>query len=155
MNQLDLGDMDGDGKLDIVASDAEIPDARVGVFCRDNNDPRNLWNVTIIDTGIYCPHSLVVADVNRDNLQDIIVGEMTAGGWWFPRNSDPKLYLYLNEGNLNFQKFVLHEGWGIHMMRMAPATTDEVFIFAVDEIQSWYEDMTTHVVGWTISPQHE
>ncbi len=154
MNQIDLGDMDGDGRLDIVASDAEIPDARVGVFCRDIASPRNLWNVTIIDTAIYCPHSLVVADVNKDNLPDIIVGEMTAGGWWFPRNSNPRLYLYLNEGNLKFRKFVVHEGWGIHMMRKAPQQPhDRIFVFAADEIQSWYEDMTTHVVGWTFSPK--
>jgi len=152
MNQLDLGDMDGDGKIDIVATDAEIPDARVGVFCRDTADPGNLWNVTIIDTAIYCPHSLVVVDVNKDNRLDIIVGEMTAGGWWFPRNANPKLYLYLNDGHLKFRKFVLHEGWGTHMMRLAILQPDDkIFVFAADEIQSWYEDMTTHVVGWTFS----
>jgi hypothetical protein len=156
MNQLEIGDMNGDGELDIVATDAEIPDARVGVFCRDTEDPRNLWNVTMVDTALYCPHSLVVADVNKDNLQDIIVGEMTAGGWWFPRNPNPKLYLYLNEGHLKFRKFILDEGRGVHMMRMAtpPPMKDKIFVFAADEIQSWYEDMTTHVIGWAISPDH-
>ena len=153
MNQLELGDMNGDGQLDIITTDAEIPDARVGVFCRNTKDPRNLWNVTIVDTAVYCPHSLVVVDVNNDNLQDIIVGEMTAGGWWFPRNLKPKLYLYLNAGNLKFRKFILDEGRGIHMMRMAPQQTEDnhIFIFAADEIQSWYEDMTTHIIGWAIS----
>jgi hypothetical protein len=151
MNQLDLGDMDGDGRLDIVVSDAEIPGARVGVFCRDIANPGKLWNVTRIDSGLYCPHSLVVADVNKDNRPDIIVGEMTAGGWWFPRNSNPRLYIYLNEGHLKFRKIVVHEGWGIHMMRIVPQRPDEkIFVFAADEIQSWYKDMTTHIVGWTI-----
>ncbi|MFC2126198.1 FG-GAP repeat domain-containing protein [Bacteroidota bacterium] len=151
MNQLDLGDMDGDGRLDIVASDAEIPDGRVGIFYCNNTDPRNLWDVTVIDTGIYCPHSLIVTDVNRDNLPDIIVGEMTAGGWWFPRISNPRLYLYLNEGKLKFRKFILHEGWGTHMMRIASEQPDDkIFVFAADEIQPWYKDMTTHVVGWTL-----
>jgi len=151
MNQLDLGDMNSDGMVDIVATDAEIPEARVGVFCRDMNDPRSLWNVILIDTGLYCPHSLVVTDVNADSRPDIIIGEMTAGGWMFPGNSDPKLYLYLNQGNLKFEKYVLHSGWGIHMMRMASHQADnKTFIFGADEIQPWYEDMTTHVVGWTI-----
>jgi len=152
MNQLDLGDIDGDGKLDIVATDAEIPDARVGVFCRDLFDPRELWKETVIDSGLYCLHNLVVTDINKDNRPDIITGEMTAGGWWFPRTQSPKLYLYLNMGNMKFQKHILHEGWGIHMMRMAPELyPDKTFVFAADEIQSWYEDMTTHVVGWIIS----
>ena len=153
MNQLDLGDMDGDGKLDIVATDAEIPDARVGVFCRDPLNFRDLWKETIIDTGLYCPHSLVVTDVNKDNRPDIIAGEMTAGGWWFPRTPAPKLYLYLNQGNLKFKKYILHEGWGIHMMRLVKIQPDDrVFVFAADEIQSWYKDMNTHIVGWIISP---
>jgi hypothetical protein len=151
MNQLDLGDMDGDGMLDIVATDAEIPDARVGIFCRDSG---NLWKEYLVDTALYCPHSLVVADVNKDNRPDIIVGEMTAGGWWFPRNPDPRLYLYLNEGHLNFRKFILHKGWGTHMMRMAPETRDDkIFVFADDEIQSWYPDMITRVVGWRLGPK--
>jgi len=152
MNQLDLGDMNSDGNLDIVSADAEIPEARVGIFCQDKSNPDGLWNETVIDTGIYCPHSLVVTDVNADNLPDIIVGEMTAGGWYFPKNSSPRLYLYLNKGNLKFQKHVLHTGWGSHMMRMAPKQDHkDIFVFAADEIQSWYKDMTTHVVGWTIS----
>ena len=154
MNQLDLGDMDADGKLDIVATDAEIPDARIGVFCRNSEEPNGLWTETVIDKGLYCPHSLVLADVNKDNRMDILTGEMTAGGWWFPRTPSPKLYLYLNQGNMKFQKYILHEGWGIHMMRMAQKQPqDKIFIFAADEIQSWYKDMTTHIVGWTISPK--
>jgi len=154
MNQLDLGDMDGDGMVDIIATDAEIPDGRVGIFCRNMVNSSDLWKETIIDTGIYCPHSLVVTDINNDSRPDIIVGEMTAGGWWFPRNQDPKLYLYLNKGNLKFRRYVLHKGWGIHMMRMALQDPDNtILLFGADEIQSWYKDMATHVVGWIISPK--
>lgn len=53
---------------------------------------------------------------------------------------------------MKFQKHILHEGWGIHMMRMAPGLyPDKTFVFAADEIQNWYDDMTTHIVGWIIS----
>jgi hypothetical protein len=155
MSQLDLGDLDGDGKLEIVAAEAEIPDARLGVFRRDAANPDGLWELTVVDTGLYCPHSLVVVDVNGDGRPDILVGEMTAGGWEVPRKADPRLYLYLNEGGLKFRKYSLHSGWGVHMMRVAPRRTGEhgVFAFAADEIQSWYKDMVTRVVGWTISPR--
>jgi hypothetical protein len=154
MNQLDLGDMNEDGKLDIIATDAEVPEARVGIFCRDMTNPGGLWKETIIDTATYCPHSLVVADVNKDNRPDILVGEMTAGGWWFPRNQNPHLYLYLNLGDMKFRKHILHTGWGVHMMRNAQLpNNDSIFVFAADEIQSWYEDMITRIVGWAISPK--
>jgi len=155
MAQLDLGDMDGDGRLEIVAAEAEIPEARLGVFSRDPADPDGLWRPTLIDSGLYCPHSLVVADVTGDGRPDILVGEMTAGGWKVPRKPDPKLYLYLNGGDLTFRRYVLHSGWGVHMMRMAPRPPGHTgaFVFAADEIQSWYPDMITGVVGWTIGPK--
>lgn len=152
MNQLGLGDMNGDGMQDIIATDAEIPDARLGIFIRDPDNPDSLWEETILDTSLYCPHNLIITDINKDNLPDIITGEMTAGGWMFPRTPSPKLYLYLNKGNMKFQKFVLHEGLGTHMMSLVPGLfKDKVFIFAADEIQSWYKDMKTHLAGWTIS----
>ena len=69
MSQLDLGDMDGDGTLDIIVADAEIPDGRLGIFCRDVANPHDLWKESIIDTGLYCPHSLVVTDINGDKRQ--------------------------------------------------------------------------------------
>ncbi len=113
-----------------------------------------MWKATLVDKDVYCPHSLVVADVNGDKRPDILVGEMTCGGWNFPYNNHPKLYLYLNQGNLVFRKYMLHEGWGVHMMRQAPLTPGKVFVFAADEMQlRRFPDMTTHVVGWQIGPR--
>ena len=157
MCQLDLGDLDDDGMIEIVAAESEIPEARLGVFSRNPADPDGVWKATLVDTGLYCPHSLVVTDVNGDGRPDILVGEMTAGGWEVPRKADPKLYLYLNQGDLTFRRYELYSGWGVHMMRMAPRQPmdSRAFIFGADEIQSWYEDMTTHVVGWTIGPMAE
>jgi hypothetical protein len=153
MNQLAVGDLNNDGKPEIIAAEAEIPDARLGAFHRAAKDTA-IWNEILLDSSLYCPHSLVAADVNSDGLADIIVGEMSAGGWMFPRNPNPRLYLFLNLGNLNFSRHVLHEGWGVHMMqktRLEPG--GRLFVFAADEIQSWYEDMTTNLVGWFVSPR--
>lgn len=147
-----LGDMNGDGQLDIVASEAEIPDARLAVFCRDPAAPNGVWQCTLIEKGLYCPHSLVLSDVNRDGQLDILVGEMTAGGWDFPLNPAPRVLLYLNQGHLKFQCFTLHTGWGVHEMRLAPPQPDgRIFVYAADEIQLFkFPNMKTHVVGWMI-----
>ena len=91
-----LADLDGDGRLEIVAAEAEIPDARLGVFRRVPGKPEGLWQCHQIAKGLYCPHSLVVADVDRDGRTDVIVGEMTAGGWDFPLNRSPKIFAYRN-----------------------------------------------------------
>jgi len=153
MNQLDLGDLDCDGVLEIVAADAEIPEARLSVFRRDPGRPGGQWLETVVDTGLYCPHSLVVADADADGRPDILAGEMTAGGWRFPRTPAPRLLLYLNQGKTGFRKHLLHEGWGTHLMRPAPGLLSRgVFVFAADEIQDWYPDMDTRLVGWAIGP---
>ncbi len=155
MTKHGLGDMNGDGRIDIVAAEAEIPDSRLAVFSRDQDSPDGLWKCRMVDTGLYCPHSLVLADVNDDNRLDIIVGEMTAGGWKYPMNPKPRILLYLNRGGLEFTRHTLAVGWGVHEMKSAPVgPADEVFIYAADEIQlQKFSDMKTHVVGWRISPR--
>ena len=147
-----LGDMNGDGRLDIVASEAEIPNARLAAFCRDPAAPNGPWQCTLIETGLYCPHSLVLIDANGDSRLDILVGEMTAGGWDFPLSPAPRVLLYLNQGGLKFQRFTMHTGWGVHEMRLAPPQSDgRIFVYAADEIQLFkFPSMKTHVVGWMI-----
>jgi hypothetical protein len=154
MAKLALGDMDGDGKLEIVASEAEIPDAKLGVFKRDPTHPDKPWSCHLIDRGLYCPHSLVLADLNRDGRLDIIAGEMTAGGWNFPLNPDPRFLAYANEGHLKFRRSTLVSGWGVHEMDLAPPGDNGcILILAADEIQPQkFPDMRTHVSTWRIEP---
>ena len=155
MTKHGLADFDGDGQIDIVAAEAEIPESRLAIFTRKPGDPDANWESHPIDTGLYCPHSLIVADVNADGRPDVLVGEMTAGGWSFPLNPKPQLLLYLNNGHLRFTRVILDTGWGIHEMRLAPPRQDgKLQLCAADEIQlQKFKDMNTHVVLWTLGVQ--
>lgn len=152
MAKLALADMDGDGHLEIVASEAEIPDARLGVFTRNAGQLDAPWSCREIEKGLYCPHSLVLADLDGDRHTDIIVGEMTAGGWSFPLNDRPRIIAYLNRGKEPFERRVLIEGEGVHEMGLAPISrAGSATIFAADEIQPQkFPEMKTRVNLWTI-----
>lgn len=152
MDKLALADMNGDDKLEIVATEAEIPEARLGVFFRPTQAD-GAWEYREIEKGLYCPHSLVVADFDGDRRPDIVVGEMTAGGWDFPLNARPRLVAYLNQGKGAYVPQVISEGWGVHELGLAPRKGhDEQTLFAADEIQPQkFPSMKTHVSTWTVA----
>jgi hypothetical protein len=152
MAKLQIADMDGDGQADIVASQAEIPEAKLGVFSLDRKRPDELWQYHEIDSGLYCPHSLVLADVNRDGRRDVITGEMTAGGWSFPLNPRPRIMAYFAKADGAYERRVLWEGVGVHEMGVLPPAADApITIFAADEIQPQkFPEMQTHVSMWTL-----
>lgn len=147
-----LVDLTGDGRPEIVAAEAEIPDARLGIFRRNPEDPDGLWNSELIDEGLYCPHSLAVTDLSGDGRPDIVVGEMTAGGWSFPRNENPRILAYINGGDGTFERHVLSEGLGVHEMGHL-VRDGRVILYAADEIQPQkFPGMQTHVSYWIIEP---
>jgi len=154
MNKHGVADFDGDGLLDIVASEAETADGRLSLFVRTSKDGTGLWKEIPLESGLKVPHSLVVADFNNDGKQDFIVGEMTAGGWDFPMNPNPKIYMFVNDGKQKFQQSVLYEGWGVHEMRLYPKRINgKIVVYASDEIQPQkFINMNTHVSYWLISP---
>jgi hypothetical protein len=108
-----------------------------------------------VDPGVYCAHSLQLADLNRDGRLDIIVGEMTAGGWDFPLQDNPKIYAYMNRGGLAFTKNVLIENAGVHEMGLL-RDGEAIVLYAADEIQLHkFPDMNTNVNLWRIKPVFE
>ncbi|HLJ10110.1 MAG TPA: VCBS repeat-containing protein, partial [Planctomycetaceae bacterium] len=151
MAKLELADLNGDGLPEIVASEAEIPNARLGIFSRDQSKPDGLWQYREIESGLYCPHSLVLADLDGDARTDIVTGEMTAGGWSFPLNPHPRILAFLNHGDQAFERHVLAEGLGVHEMGSFPdKQKDALTLFAADEIQQKLPEMKTHISTWTI-----
>lgn len=148
-----LADLDGDCVPEIITSEAEIPDARVGFFKQPAGKPNGMWECHTLATDWYCPHSVGVADLNHDRRMDIIVGEMTAGGWSFPKNLNPRIVAYLNRGSLQFENRPLSQGWGIHEMGVLPNWRGGTLLYASDEIQPRkFPDMITNVHGWFVQP---
>lgn len=152
MNQHGIADFDGDGALEIIVSEAEIPDARLSLFDADLPQLEQMWQEVPLDSGLDAPHSILVLDLNDDQQPDLLVGEMTAGGWDFPMNPNPKIYAYINQGEHRFEKQVFSEGWGVHEMKIAPVKIEgKTMIYAADEIQPQkFKAMNTHVSYWLL-----
>ncbi|MCC6442740.1 MAG: VCBS repeat-containing protein [Armatimonadetes bacterium] len=153
MAQTALADFDGDGRLEIVATEAEIPGGRLGIFRRDPSRPGGLWECYLIEKDLYCPHSLALSDLNSDGKPDLIAGEMKAGGWDFPMRSNPRIYAYLNRGSQPFERHILAEGCGVHQLSTVPGgRKGRVQFFAADEIQPYkFPEMTTPISLWSVS----
>ena len=155
MNMHVVADFTGDGFRDMIVVEAEIPDSRISLFVRTSDDGTGLWEEFPLEGGIDVPHSLIAADLNNNSRMDFIVGEMTAGGWDFPMNPNPKLYAFINKGKGKFEKLTLYEGWGVHEMRLFPELfRGKIMIYGADEIQPHkFENMNTHVSYWMISSE--
>jgi hypothetical protein len=146
-----LADFDGDGSPELAVDEAEKPGSRLAIFKRDPGRPTALWRAVAVDDGLYCPHTLEVADLDGDGRIDIVVGEMDAGGWHFPLNPRPRLLVYLNQGELRFRRVVLCEGWGLHEAKIAPEKVGgSTLLYGNNTTQPWFDGMTTHLSTWTI-----
>ena len=86
-----VGDLTGDGHLDIVLSEGELDRARV-VWLRGPT-----WEPTLLGEGFYHAHSLEVADMDGNGRLDIFIGEMGLNGFATPRE-----VVYRNQGDGQF-----------------------------------------------------
>ncbi len=74
-----VGDLDGDGVLDIVLSEGEL-DAGKAVWFKGPH-----WKPTLLGDGFFHPHTLEIADFDGNGLPDILVAEMGLKGHANPR----------------------------------------------------------------------
>ena len=106
-----VGDIDGYGRLEIVFSEGEsFPGRLVWVSISD-------WKFHLLRDDLFHPHSLAVADFNGDGLLDIFVAEMGLG-----KNSDPKMFVYLNKGNGKFEEVIIQCGIPTHEAKVGDLT---------------------------------
>jgi hypothetical protein len=86
-----VGDLTGDGHLDIVLSEGELDQARV-FWLRGPG-----WEPTLLGEGFFHAHSLEVADMDGNGQLDIFVGEMGLNGYAKPRE-----VIFRNQGGGEF-----------------------------------------------------
>ncbi len=95
---LRLADMNGNGRLDMVITRSEGP-YRMSWFEIPEDPIAGEWREHLIEPDIDFAHSLIVADLNRNGLPDIVTAEM--------HQSDRKRVLvYMNQG----------DGWERHVV---------------------------------------
>lgn len=130
-----VADLDGNGRSEIIATEAEIPGGRLAIFRRRGAIADQTWECHVVTDSLYAPHSLVLTDLDGDGVLDIVVGEMECAGWDFERNDNPRIMAWLEHGDLEYEQVTLTEHASIHEMSQAPSMTGETILFGCDETQ--------------------
>ncbi len=109
---MELVDVNGDGLLDIVATDSENPNSGLFWFEAPQDPFRGKWKRHLIDDGYNGLDSMSVVDMTGDGKPDIVVGE-TIGKL--------RLVIYENSGGdrPSWKKHLIDEGKESHKGAMA------------------------------------
>lgn len=112
-----VGDIDDDGHLEIVLTEGDRPYfgdhlARLGIVDTET------WSVQVLDDGLFCPHTVQIADLDGDGRLDLVVGEMGLG-----QHDQPRLFLYRNRGD-GFERIELDRGIPTHEAKVVDLNGD-------------------------------
>ncbi len=111
MTRVAVADLDCDGRLEVVLCEGESHPGRLAWF---SGPP---WREHLLRDDLFHPHSLQIADFNADGLPDIFVAEMGLG-----RNQNPRMFIYLNQGDGRFEEVLVWQGIPTHEAKVADLT---------------------------------
>lgn len=103
-----VGDLNGNGHLDIVLSEAENPGARLLWL-----EGPDFTRVHSLGEDFFHLHSLEVADFTGDGTLDIFTAEMHLG-----RNPHPRLFIFRNDGRGHFTRQSFDNPCGTHESKL-------------------------------------
>jgi hypothetical protein len=111
------GDIDGDGRPEIVISEGDPciyghPEGGKASWFKPGKDIRSMWTEHRFADGLLDAHSLAIGDLCGNGHADILVGEIGIKEQFAER--PPKLMVFANDGSGGFAKYVVDEGTGSH-----------------------------------------
>ncbi len=111
--RVDVADLSGAGRLDVVLAEGESDPGRLAVCSPPD------WAPRVLRDDLFHPHSLEIADFDGDGRPDIFTGEMGLGG-----KTDSRLLVYLNRGGGEFEEVVISRGIPSHEAKVADLDGD-------------------------------
>lgn len=115
-----VGDLNGDGRLDIVLSSGDNVGPLSWYTCSANPLNGGCWRETKLIDSVDHGHSLEVVDINNDGALDIFTAEMRLNG----NNGDAKMWAFYGHGDGTFTENEISESVGVHEARLADLNGD-------------------------------
>ena len=118
-----IGDINKDGTLDVVVGKELKRKEVFGLYWYSNpGDGSGNWSSIEISKDVEVPDRIVVADINGDNLADVIVSEERFPG----KEPNANLSWYQNpgDGTGNWEKHIIFTGYSLNNMDVADVDND-------------------------------
>jgi len=117
MCRMDLVDITGNGKPDIVIVESEYCDGQFSWFENRLGEAENCFIEHRLGECFVFAHSIEAFKEN--GTVKVMLAEMAEGGWWQPYNNDARILLYeTSDGGANWQTRMLYHGQGTHQARL-------------------------------------